>query len=151
MVNLVNAIGDCLGSAQRGCYPDVWGAWERIHAALGVEMNWEGRLGNKRNDGELFETRIAHTVGYASRSIGNIDQARVLADCDATFRRLRYDLLVASEDSVSRFVAQNGAWLGSGSSEYDRADDAARRAEYERQVLEIERECLVLGVRRGRG
>lgn len=130
------AAGRCIQHAQRFAYTDLWPAYDALHLALGLPMDWRGGYAHTAID-------LPAVLGYVLRSLETPDILNALASADREFRRVRlthYRNLQAAEDALIKTItdhAKDHTTFGN----LKRADDVRRLAET-RATLRAEKAVL---------
>lgn len=75
-------IGWCFSALQRLCWSDLWAAWDQVHGALGVPMDWRGAS-------TMQNVELPRVWGFLLRSMDTPDFIAALAECDRHMRRAR--------------------------------------------------------------
>ena len=104
-LKVCHAAGLVLWNAQRGCYPDLWASWERLHKALGMPMDWRGVKAVR--DDRPIDRQVMQCLNFVLRYLDTASALSVLADADRVMRRLRltlYNMAVDEADQIAKRI-----------------------------------------------
>jgi hypothetical protein len=83
-------IGWCFSALQRMCWSDLWSAWDQVHAALGLPMDWRGAK-------TMQDVELPRVWGFLLRSMDTPSFLSALAECDRHMRRARLNAFREAE------------------------------------------------------
>jgi hypothetical protein len=87
------AAGWCLRHLKSLQLSELWSAYDRLHLALGVPMQWQGTA-------TLNTVDIVGQVSFVLRSLDTADAPTAVAACDRHFRRARRNALREDEQNA---------------------------------------------------
>ena len=143
-LKVCHAAGLVLWNAQRGCYPDLWASWERLHKALGMPMDWRGAKAVR--DERPMDRQVMQSMNAVLRYLDTAAVLSVVAEADRVMRRLRltlYNMAVDEADQIAKRIDVHRDDLTTRGQE----DQAQRIAELYRLRQSLASEYVVIGGR----